>query len=148
MEKVIIRTQLAQGISSKMIRMSDEAICSLEELCARNGKDIVLKDVFAENSLSYKQLYEQYQEYLENDKNKEFETMYLLGSGFGVVISEHIYLCHVNESVFNQQESVFPWRYVESKKYVGDSWWYEDHEIINDMQKLSLLKFLEKYKGY
>lgn len=74
--------------------------------------------------------------------------MYVLDSGFGVVVNEHIYLCHCNEAIMKQQDEVFPWLYMESKKYIGDTWWFDDKEVIEDITNLPLLKFYEKYKGY
>ena len=147
MEKVIIRKQTLHALSSRIIQRYDTSY-SLEELCIKYGKENVLKDIFSEDSLSYKELCEKYQECYEKESNNEFEIMYVLNSGFGVVINENIFLCYFNEELFNQQKAIFPWRYVESKKYIGDSWWYEDYEIVDDIQKLSLIQFLEKYKGY
>ena len=105
-------------------------------------------DVFEESKITYQELNTKYNDFLENNSNEDFEIMYVLNSGFGIVINEHIYLCHCNEEIFNQQKSLFPWVYVESKKYIGDSWWFETDEIIEDIQNLSFLKFMEKYKGY
>lgn len=41
-----------------------------------------------------------------------------------------------------------PWRYADSEKYLGDTWWYSDTEILHDLSHLDLLTFLERYKGY
>lgn len=40
------------------------------------------------------------------------------------------------------------WAYMSSKKYLGDSWWFDDKEILKDVQKMNTIEFLEKYKGY
>lgn len=68
-------------------------------------------------------------------------------AGFGVVIDEHIYLYRYDMQVYNHQKDLIPWMYVESKKYLGDSWWNEDTEIIADLKTLSVVDFCEKYKG-
>ena len=50
--------------------------------------------------------------------------------------------------MYEQQKEILPWVYMESKKYLGDTWWFDDEEIKKDVQELSLLDFLIKYKGY
>lgn len=147
MEKVLVRKKVVQGISSRIIR-TYENIDSLAELCLKYGKDMILSDIFEECKISYHELNKKCHEFLENNSNEEFEIMYVLNSGFGVVINEHIYLCYCNEDMLNQQKGLFPWVYVESKKYIGDPWWFETDEIIEDVQKLSVVQFTEKYKGY
>lgn len=107
-----------------------------------------MKDVFCEQQLTYDELCAKYQEILRGKQNTEFEIMYKINSEFGIVIDEHIYLCRYNEKLFNPQQNVFPWMYIEGKKYIGDAWWFETEEIVADVQNLSLLCFLEKYKGY
>ena len=70
------------------------------------------------------------------------------GVKFGIVIDEHIYLYHYELDMCKQQNEIIPWEYMDSKKYIGDTWWFDDEEIINDIQQLPLTDFLEKYKGY
>ena len=33
------------------------------------------------------------------------------------------------------------------KKYLGDSWWFGDDEILKDVREMNVVAFLEKYKG-
>ena len=74
--------------------------------------------------------------------------MYILADNFGIVINEHIYLYHYDLDISNQQKSLFPWEYMDSKRYIGDAWWTNDDEILNDIKKLLILDFMDKYKGY
>ena len=37
---------------------------------------------------------------------------------------------------------------MDSKRYIGDAWWTNDDEILNDIKKLLILDFIDKYKGY
>ena len=74
--------------------------------------------------------------------------MYLFNTEFGITINKNIYLYHFNADSLAMQENILPWKYPDGKKYIGDSWWFEDEEILSDIQKLSFLEFIQKYKGY
>lgn len=41
-----------------------------------------------------------------------------------------------------------PWWYASGELYVGDTWWFDEYEIISDLSKLSMLDFFYKYKGF
>ena len=54
----------------------------------------------------------------------------------------------MNPDIARASEQLFPWVYMDSKKYLGDTWWFDDDEVLNDIQKMHMIDFLEKYKGY
>lgn len=147
MEKRVIRKHIVQGSSTRIVCTYDEE-ASLLELSLKHGKDDILEKVFDEKMTNYQELLEAYNQLVNGENSEEFEIMYLIKENFGIVINEHIYLCYSNEKFRVQQEQVFPWCYIESKKYLGDTWWFEDSEILNDIQNLSIIDFVEKYKGY
>lgn len=147
MQKKIIRTQQVWAINSQII-LTHTNETHLDKLCQKFGLDWVLREVFKEKTNSYQQLQEEYRKFLEGGESSLFATMYVLNPSFGVVIDEHIYLYHCFADTIRMQEEVLPWIYMESKKYLGDTWWFEPEEIINDLHEMTIYDFLEKYRGY
>ena len=41
-----------------------------------------------------------------------------------------------------------PWYYQYGQRYLGDAWWSSPEEILADLQGLSTVAFLKKYKGF
>ena len=41
-----------------------------------------------------------------------------------------------------------PWYYRYGQRYLGDAWWFSPEEILADLQGLSTVAFLKKYKGF
>lgn len=41
-----------------------------------------------------------------------------------------------------------PWYYRYGQRYLGDAWWSSPEEILADLQGLSTVAFLKKYKGF
>ena len=79
--------------------------------------------------------------------NRLFANMYLLKRGYGLVVDEHIYLYYCPYNILQMQEEMLPWIYMEKRRYLGDTWWYDVEEIVEDVQKLPMIEFVEKYKG-
>lgn len=146
-ERIIIRTKTVVGIASKVISECDDND-TLRDLVSKHGEDYVLEKIFDECALSYDSLLKDYENFKNGEKSLSFEWMYIIDSKYGITINEHISLYCNSGKAIEVQDSVFPWKYMESSKYIGDSWWFDDEEIIRDIQQLSLLAFLEKYKGY
>ena len=146
MEKIVIRTKIVSGISSAIIRESEEE----EEICDlinRMGERELLKKIFDEEVL-YDVLLKEYEKFRKGIESPFFSWMYVVYPKYGVVLDEHIYLYHYNPQIYNLCQTHIPWGYMESKKYLGDTWWTEDKEILRDLQILSTIEFLDKYKGY
>jgi len=62
-------------------------------------------------------------------------------------LGANIYLYHLApENEFYTK--IVPWHYADGQKYLGDTWWEQDDEILESFQKLSVLDFLKRYKGY
>lgn len=147
MEKTVIRTQIVSCISSKIIQAYNGDI-DLKTLCEKFGINWVLEKIFLENTFSFQELLKEYEKFAEGEENTLFADMYILSPNFGIVIDEHICLYHCNPDIFYAQKNTLPWIYMESKKYIGDTWWFKDEEILQDIQKLSIIEFLEKYRGW
>jgi hypothetical protein len=95
------------------------------------------------------ELYQSYSSVVESQKdNHLFNCLYKIDDEFAVHITENIYLYHLipkNEEIYSL---ITPWFYADSKKYFGDSWWEDDVEIIESLGNLSIVDFLNRYKGY
>ena len=79
-------------------------------------------------------------------QNEDFWEAYVLSDEFAVRLDRNITLYHMPKS--EPALCLVPWRYADSEKYLGDTWWYSDAEILHDFSHLDLLTFLERYKGY
>lgn len=44
--------------------------------------------------------------------------------------------------------SLIPWHYVDSCRFLGDTGWETDDEILENMNKMPVIEFLKHYKGY
>lgn len=146
MDRNVIRTKIISGISSKIIQEGEDK--PLHVLVEKCGLDDVLKTIFDEDELTYQQLYNEYKRFVYDGSGTFFSWLYKVNSRFGITIDEHIYLYHYDSRFSASQKELFGWEYMDSRKYIGDSWWFEDKEILDDIQQLSILDFMEKYKGY
>lgn len=147
LKEILIRNKCVPNISSHMIRLYEET--ELKTLVLKFGEDHILKTIFGEEK-SFKYL----QEHLHNihdteeNKNELFSKMFLLNDECGVVIDSHIYLHHFNSDMISQQTALWNWGYTETRKYLGDIWWFSPEEVLDDLQNLSTVSFMCKYKGF
>ena len=139
--------KIVPNISSEIIRESrdDE---SFRDVIVRIGKEQLLSKILSENSVSYDALFREYNRFKKGGESEHFAWMYIINSGLGVVLDEHIYLYRYNDQIYNDLHELIPWAYVESKRYLGDTWWNEDSEILFDLKNLSVIDFLDKYKAF
>jgi hypothetical protein len=92
-------------------------------------------------------LYIEYLKVLESGiANDSFVVMYKLDDELCISITENIYLYHIVSGIEIANETVLPWTYVDSKLFLGDSWWENDKDIISDIQNLPVMEFIKKYK--
>ncbi|WFR55935.1 hypothetical protein QA584_20270 [Anaerocolumna sp. AGMB13025] len=92
-------------------------------------------------------LYIEYLKVLESGiANDSFVVMYKLDDEFCISITENIYLYHIVSGIEIANKTVLPWTYVDSKLFLGDSWWESDKDIIFDIQNLPVMEFIKKYK--
>ncbi len=94
-------------------------------------------------------IYEKYTEILDNGKENEyFEVMYKINDEFCVSLTNNIYIYHLVPTLEINKKEIVPWNYVDSKIYAGDTWWEEDEEILDDLNSISIIDFINKYKAY
>ena len=156
MEKIIVR--------EKILNLG-QANSAYINLCNKNEYDTVekfLKDYNVKTALS--QIFGEeincepieasklFQTYLSvkntQTENADFNICYSLDDEFAVHISQHIYLYHLVPKHGEIYTQLTPWFYADSKKYLGDTWWEEDEQVIDDLKKLPLISFYKKYKCY
>ena len=70
-----------------------------------------------------------------------------INESVGLFLDANIYIFHLF-SKGSISTDIVPWYYPDGQIYLGDTWWEDDEEIIRNIQKMSILEFLENYKGY
>ena len=118
-----------------------------EQLVHRLAPQQLLEQVFGEVE-PYPVLLRRYEAFRTGAPDAGFCRMYPVHPAFGVVLDDHITLYHFEADTYALYRQAIPWVYAGNGKYMGDAWWYEDEEILQDLQTLSVPSFLEKYKGY
>ncbi len=149
MEKIIVRKKIVIGANSRFaMSVANIEFHTLNEYLMHYGKDYILSELFMEDKEIIGIIQEQYLEQLTTEKSDLFSLMYKLNDDFALLITEHIYLYHLEKQFNIGGESLTDWYYVNSEKYIGDAWWFDDDEILNDIGNLSITNFIKKYKGY
>lgn len=143
MDKIVIRNKLTECIGSYLVDYANNIKMSLSIACD-SYKEIALKSVLREN-VSYEELYEEYLNLCNGNESKYFNYGYLVNESYAVVITDHIYLYHYVKS--DQDFFNLPWIYPDGKIFLGDTWWFTDEEILDDLVHLNTYGFLDKYKG-
>lgn len=141
MEKRIIRDKLvlndSERIQCELSIMPDDF----------GGKEYFLREICKE-AFTEAELHLECENFRKTGESEWFSWVYMLSPEFGVRIDQSIYLYHFNDKYVDHEQRLFGWQYPENKKYMGDTWWFEDEEILADLQRLSTIDFLAKYQGY
>ena len=156
MDKIVLRNNvLGVGkINSELIRLcGTKKYKDYEALEKDYSFSYIINVLFSENVDSSDFLSSNlHKEYLECKNNNEdtsgFLQTYPISDDFCLHISNNIYLYHLVKLDNKLYPNFIPWFYADSKKYIGDSWWETDEEIIGKLQSLTLIDFLRHYKGY
>lgn len=154
MEKIIVREKvlrLGQTWSNFLDMTQDKSYNSTKELLKDFNEKEVLSRIFQEDVNSSilvdSSLFKMYTKALYDGKDNEFfKVMYKINERFAVHVSKNIYLYHL--TIKEQIYDVVPWEYADSEKFLGDSWWEADEEILENIKSLSIIDFLDRYKGY
>lgn len=145
MKQIIIRKKTVPALNSKVSLMGygscDISIPSLEKA------DSLLKEALNE-TVPFKTLLQEYRQLMEGQESTLFGRMYQLSETSGLMIDQNICLYHSDVCPVWVSWGNNRWAYMSGKKYLGDSWWFEDAEILKDIQEMNLVAFLEKYKGF
>lgn len=86
----------------------------------------------------------------EDDKlhfSDDYLLAYRVHDDFAIFLDKNIYLYHLIPKD-ETDTKIIPWYYADSRLCIGDTWWYKDEKILHDVQNLSVIEFLDKYKGY
>lgn len=146
LEQIIIRNALVKCVSSSLTyEMRDEE--TQGDTVRRLGKEGLLTKIFKEDKRTYNDLFEEYQAFQNGTPSDSFLHMYLLSPRVGVVLGAHITLYRFDFEVYTLYKDLVPWGYAEGCKYLGDTWWEKDEEILFNLQHMSVVEFLEQYKG-
>ena len=145
MEKIVIRNKVVRCISSKLIYHAKDGESFSEEI-RRLGTAQLLKEIYEEDVES-DVLEQEYHRFLNGSSSDYFRWMYITDEKFGIALDAHIDLYKFDPRIAELQKEWIPWIYPESKKYLGDTWWFEDDEILEDLKKLPIIGFLDKYRG-
>jgi len=126
---------------------------TLHDFLTDYDSNYVIKKLYSEEVLNANlkdtKLYKLYNLAFETNKDNEFfKIMYQIDDEFAVHLTGNIYLYHIAARRKEIYSQIVPWYYVDSKKYIGDTWWEQDSEIIENLKKLSIIEFYKRYKGY
>lgn len=146
MDKRVVWNKCIPGIHFNIIRLLKKGQ-TIQEFEIDEGKDSILSKGLDISEYSYFDLCEKYKKFIGGGESECFSWIYLIKEGFGIIIDSHIYLCKYDVDVDNDLREVFEWGFIEGKHYLGDVWWFEDEEILDDIQHMSIIDFLDKYRG-
>lgn len=156
MKKIILRKKvLTLGyVGSAFIDLQkDNTYSSTTKLIQDFGWEKVMLSLFNENldasSLKDSSLFKSYKMMLKSDKleNDEFIKAYQFNDSYAVFLDANIYLFHLfpKGEIFTD---IVPWYYADAKKFIGDTWWESDEEILQNLKHMPIVDFLDRYKGY
>lgn len=154
--KIIVRNKLygkGELDSNWIMKMSEYKFNSLEKFKDQFSDKYIMQELFDENinqeKLKDSLLYKKYEEIRETDNDNEFfRKIYKVKDDLAVSLSEHIYLHYIIEPLKINNKRILPWECIGSKIYIADTWWETDEDILHDLTNMSLVDFMEKYKGY
>lgn len=146
-KKILLRNNVVRCTSSSYYSLQGEKnYKSLKELLIDYNMNYILKKVYDETTKDYEQLCTSYTNAIKT-ANNDFMLCYKISKEFAVKIDSHITLYKLEKPIFVGKDKLIPWRYASGECYIGDSWWFSDEEIIEDLTKMTLLEFILKYKG-
>ena len=160
MDKIIIRNKLMRpGVVSNYYHKivfrelaKDDVYTSKEELIKDYGLVNLVKKLFEEDvdavDLESSSIYKSYLSVMQSEKdNDDFKIAYKFRSNYAVHFSGHIYLYHLIP-VDPGYSDALPWFYVDGELFIGHVWLESPKETLDDLDKMPMLDFLEKYHGF
>lgn len=156
MDRIIIRTNVLNkgSVNSAFIELCNgEVFKTTKDFLEKYSFKKVMMKLFCEkllnDNLENSDLYKDFMLSSKNKKdNKSFIVAYKIDNEFAVHLTSNIYLYHIIEKKDNIYTKLVPWYYADSKKYIGDTWWEKDEEILHSIERLPVIEFFKKYKGY
>ena len=144
LEKIVVRKKIVPNVFLRIVHESKET----EEICdviGRLGRDGMLTSIFEEEKPE--SIFKEYEAFLKEGESPYFSWMYVVCPDYGVVLDSHITLYRYDQRPYNDYRNDVPWVYPDRERYLGDTWWSDDEEILEDSQNLSVVEFFKKYKG-
>ncbi len=146
MEKILIRQHVVPAQSSRIIDALHTS-ASLEQLLTKEKLEIIISQVFQEKE-SFAFLQNEFRLFNYNQDSIYFALLYDLGNSLGLLIDSHITLFSLPDTKLMSEElKLFGWCYPLGQHYLGDTWWYSDQEILDDLFSLRIHEFIQKYRG-
>ncbi len=162
MQKVIVRKDLLgpQKPCVNFLHLTKgRKYTTAEKFIRKFGLQNAVKTLFQDdvdsNDLKCSSLYQSYSSLEKQNpiegkwyrENEKFIELYKIDDEFALQLDFNIYLYHLIEKK-EFYTKIVPWYYADSKLYCGDCWGESDEEIIRNMQTLTFVQFLKRYKGY
>jgi hypothetical protein len=158
--KIIVRSKVVSlgNVGSSAIMLFHVPIeklvpASIKRISSQTILRKVFEDEIETKDVINSKLYQQFLSVKSSKiENEEFKIMSKINDEFAVHTTQHLYLYRLAPNLprakYSILSDIIPWYYAESKKFLGDAWWYTDDEVIEDIKKMPTLDFLKKYKGY
>lgn len=156
--RIIVRNKLLfpGSVRSNAISLFHESVeellpASIEGMSAQT----ILRELFEDeietcdipSSMLYQKFLSTKSSFMENE---EFHVMYRFNDEFAIRLTHHIDIHHLalSDDEWGILASIVPWHYVDSCCFLGDTWWETDNEILENINKMTVVNFLKRYKGY
>ena len=140
-ERILLRSSVLDNwnIPSEAIRLP----------AGERDPETLLRQLFREPpELSLAELTADYQ---EAEAGREGRGLFLpafrVDEEYALSLDQHI-LLHKLVRKEPPYGDLVPWYYRYGQRYLGDAWWFSPEEILADLQGLSTVAFLKKYKGF
>ena len=151
-ERILLRAFVLEGwnVASAYLHLCGwDTIASTEELTARFGREMLLRQLFREPpELSWEELAADFREVEAGREGRGlFLPAFRVDEEYAVSLDRHITLHRLVKREPPYGELV-PWYYQYGQRYLGDAWWFSPVEILEDLHGLSSLAFLKKYRGF
>ena len=154
MEKIIVRGKRILGgytTGASTIFFEGERYPTTESILEKYDFNELMGTIFLEEltgKLEDSSLYKAYEQAAKTgEDNDYFKIMYQCDEEFAVHLSDQINVYHLLEKD-EAYLHLIPWYYADSVRYMGDTWWEEDPEIIDNIKKLTLIEFMKVYRAY
>mgnify|MGYP006956036617 CR=1 FL=1 len=156
MNTIVIRKKAyALGqVDSEFIRLNNEKAYSSQKKFVQDfGWKKIMSSLYDEaidsDILTSCSLFNSYKTFLSgsDSMNADFFKAYQINDIFAVSMGASIYLFYLipKGEIYTD---IVPWYCADGQVYLGDTWWEQDDEILHNLQSLSVVDFLERYKGW
>lgn len=149
MERLLIRTKTIPFHSSTFNASTSEIKCEcIEKYASKVGIERAIVEIFDENLDELIIIQKKFEEANKTKKDNDFfKFAYKYNATYCITIDQHITLYKIDKKIIFNTAKFSNWIYPSVEMYLADTWWYDDKEILDDIQHLNLIEFIDKYKG-